>query len=203
MNVKQKIILGALELFMRYGIKSNTMDDIANHLSISKKTLYENFADKDELVVECITFRITVVQEQMLQLQKDTVDAIDELIKASAQMSNELKGMNPSVIMDMRKYYPMAWEVFHKHQKGFFMNLIKNNLERGVAQGLYRSGMDLQIVALKRMYEVEMCLSPDLFALNNFDMNKVQTEIMDLFMHGISTLKGHKLINKYKKIIED
>ncbi len=203
MDQKQKIIIEAFQLFARYGIKSITMDDIARHLSISKKTLYECFEDKDELVYEAIMHKIEIIQRDMMQTQKESHDAIDELIRASDYTSKMLKGMNPSALMDMRKYHARAWEAFHNHQKGFFMTMVKDNLKRGVAQGLYREGMDLQIVALQRMYEVEMCMQPDKFPIDQFNIDKVQLQVMDLFMHGISTLKGHKLINKYKKIKEE
>jgi predicted DNA-binding protein YlxM (UPF0122 family) len=203
MSPKQKITAESFQLFASYGIKSITMDDIARHLSISKKTLYENFEDKDDLVYEAICFKIELVQADMLKTQKEASDAIDELIRASEYVSKMLKGMNPAAIMDMRKYHPKAWEAFHHHQKVFFMKMVQDNLAAGVKQGLYRQGMDLQIVALKRMYEVDMCMQPDKFPIDEFNMDKVQLQIMDLFMHGISTLKGHKLINKYKKIKEE
>ncbi|NBQ17816.1 TetR/AcrR family transcriptional regulator [bacterium] len=200
---KQKIIESSFQLFAHYGIKAITMDDIARHLGISKKTLYANFLDKDELVLGAIKWQISTITEAMLEIQTQSIDAIDELVKSSEFMSKMLKGMNPTALMDMRKFHPAAWEAFEEHQKGFFMKIVQANLKRGIEQGLYRSNIDMQIVSLKRMYEVEMCMSPERFPITQFNIDYVQVQVMDLFMHGIATLKGHKLINKYKKIKED
>ena len=179
------------------------MDDIARHIGISKKTLYANFEDKDELVLGAIKWQIGNIREAMLQMQKDSIDAVDELLKSSEFMSRMLKGMNPTALIDMKKFHSKAWEVFEEHQKGFFMKIVLTNLQRGIDEGLYRNNIDMQIVALKRMYEVEMCMSPEKFPVNQYNIDYVQLQVMDLFMHGIATLKGHKLINKYKKIKED
>ncbi len=203
MDLRTKILSEAFQQFSRYGIKSITMDDMARHLSISKKTLYEHFEDKDSLVTEAMSLRIKNLQRDILKIQKESDNAIDEMMKCTEYANREFKGVNPAAMHDMRKYHAKAWEVLQNHKLNFFKKIVEANLKSGISEGLYRDDLDLQIVILKRMYEMDMCLSPDVFPTANFSFERVQSQVMDLFLHGIATLKGHKLINKYKKIEEN
>ena len=203
METRDRILQESWHLFFAYGIKTITMDDIARHLSISKKTLYEHFEDKDALVTAVFKAFIEKIQQEVTAFKTTCKDAIEELIKGSEYMGTVMKNVNPATFVDLRKHYPNAWTLFHENHKGFMINSIRENLERGIAQGLYRQGLDLNIVALSRLFEIEMCMDPEKFPQRQFNIDKVQLTTMDIFMHGISTLKGHKLINKYKKIYED
>jgi AcrR family transcriptional regulator len=203
METRERILQESWHLFFAYGIKSITMDDIARHLSISKKTLYEHFDDKDALVTAVFKAFVEKVQQDVTAFKLNCNDAVEELIKGSELMGSVMKNVNPTTFVDLRKHYPNAWQLFHENHKIFMINTIKENLERGIEQGLYRKGLDINIVAFSRLFEIEMCMDPEKFPQRQFNIDKVQLTSMDIFMHGISTLKGHKLINKYKKIHED
>jgi AcrR family transcriptional regulator len=203
MEARDRILQESWHLFFAYGIKSITMDDIARHLSISKKTLYEHFEDKDALVTAVFKAFVDKVQQDVIAFKTSCKDAVEELIKGSEYMGSMMKSVNPATFVDLRKHYPAAWQLFHENHKVFMIDTIRENLERGIEQGLYRQGLDLNIVALSRLFEIEMCMDPEKFPQRQFNIDKVQLTSMDIFMHGISTLKGHKLINKYKKIHED
>lgn len=203
METRERILQESWHLFFAYGIKSITMDDIARHLSISKKTLYEHFDDKDALVTAVFKAFVEKVQADVTAFKLNCKDAVEELIKGSEMMGSVMKNVNPTTFVDLRKHYPNAWQLFHENHKVFMINTIKENLERGIEQGLYRKGLDINIVAFSRLFEIEMCMDPEKFPQRQFNIDKVQLTSMDIFMHGISTLKGHKLINKYKKIHED
>ena len=83
------------------------------------------------------------------------------------------------------------------------MAMVEGNLHKGVEQGLYRKDMNIPIIARLRIEEIEMGFHPNVFPPDKFNFAKVQMEVFNHFMHGITTIKGHKLINKYKQITEE
>ena len=198
-----RIIESATELFFRYGIKSITMDDVAKHLAMSKKTLYHHFSDKHEMVLKCFQHDL-VNRECMLKSASDkATDAVGELIFMMKQMEHMYSIINPNLFYDIQKSYPSVWKLFREFKEKKIMASVEANLHKGVEQGLYRKDMNIRVVARLRLEEVEMGLNPQLFPPDKFNLAKVQMELFNHFMHGISTLKGHKLINKYKQITEE
>jgi AcrR family transcriptional regulator len=202
-EAKQKIIQASYHLFHRLGIRSITMDDIARELGMSKKTLYQHFADKDEIVKEAIQAHINVIQKTMIDVKKQSKDAIHEMMLSSERMCELIRGMNPAAFNDMKKYYPDAMKLFDEHQQKFFYNVLVENIKWGIEQGIFRNDIDIEIAAYKRMLEVETGCMPDKFPIKKFNIEYIQVNLLDQFMHGICTLKGHKLINKYKNIDEN
>jgi AcrR family transcriptional regulator len=179
------------------------MDDIARELGMSKKTLYLHFVDKDEIVREAIQAHIKLIQQTMIEVKNQSKDAIHEIIMSSESMSEFIRGMNPATFNDMKKYHPDAMKLFEMHQQKFFYSFLETNIKWGIAEGLYRADIDIEITAYKRMHEVESGCSPELFPIKKYKVEYVQINLLDQFMHGICTLKGHKLINKYKNIEEN
>ena len=112
-------------LFMQYGLKSVSMDDIASKLGISKKTIYQFFSDKEQLVIRVITGILKKNQETCDFDRKRASDAIHEIFLAMQQMAELFHHMNPSVLFDMHKYYPEAYKVFLKHKNNYLYNVIK------------------------------------------------------------------------------
>jgi AcrR family transcriptional regulator len=179
------------------------MDDIARELGMSKKTLYLHFVDKDEIVREAIQAHIKLIQQTMIEVKNQSKDAIHEIIMSSESMSEFIRGMNPATFNDMKKYHPDAMKIFETHQQKFFYSFLETNIKWGIAEGLYRADIDIEITAYKRMHEVESGCNPELFPIKKYKVEYVQINLLDQFMHGICTLKGHKLINKYKNIEEN
>jgi len=202
-DTKHKILHSSYHLFHKLGIRSITMDDIARELGMSKKTLYQHFSDKDEIVKEAIKIHISIIQKTMMDVKKEAKDAVHEIMTTSERMCEFIRGMNPAAFNDMKKYYPEAMKIFQEHQQTFFVKLLTDNLKWGIKEGLYRDDIDLELTAYKRMHEVEMGCSSDFFPIKKFNIEYIQVNLLDQFLHGVCTLKGHKLINKYKKIEEN
>ncbi|MEN9521812.1 MAG: hypothetical protein RL065_189 [Bacteroidota bacterium] len=202
-EIKLKIIQASYQLFHRLGIRSITMDDIARELGMSKKTLYQHFADKDEIVKQAIQAHILLIQRTMNEVKKQSKDAIQEIMMTSERMSEFIRGMNPTAFHDMKKYYPEAMKIFEEHQQKYFYSVLESNIKWGIAEGLYRKDIDIEITAYKRMHEVESGCNPEIFPIKKFNIETIQKCLLDQFMHSICTLKGHKLINKYKNIDEN
>lgn len=197
--IKDRIRLKAHELIMQYGIRSVSMDDIANSLGMSKKTIYQYYTDKDSLIEEVVVFFLQVNQGQCNYDVKQAKDAIHEIFLARDMMAEMLRAMNPSLLFDLQKYHPKAYEHFQKHKNDFIFNTIRNNLQRGISEGLYREDLKIDLVARFRVDSMLLPFVPEFQSHTRLPLAKVQEEVLEIFLYGLVTLKGHKLIAKYKQ----
>lgn len=198
-DADERIIQSVTELFFRFGVKSITMDDVAKHLSISKKTLYKHFIDKNEMVFKCCNYDLEKRKAEFDTISKHAEDAVQELLLMMANMERMLGSMNPSLLFDVRKYYPQAWERYVDFKENHMFSKIMDNLQRGMASGIYREDLDTKVLARLRLEEVEMGFNPELFPHVRFNVKNVQLALFDHFLHGITTPKGQKLIQRYKQ----
>ena len=202
MDNREKILFAAYELFFRYGIKSVTMDDIAKHLSISKKTIYLSFQDKDEVVHTLMEQVLLKDQADFITIAKNTSNVVEEVFVMMKKMNGILNTINPNIFYDLKKYHPKTWSLFHKFRMEFVVNCVVVSLEKGKKDGLVRLDINSNILAKLRGEEIEMGFNPAVFPIDKFKILDVQIAFVEHFLYGICTLKGHKLINKYKKIDE-
>jgi AcrR family transcriptional regulator len=198
-----RILDGAGELFLQAGIKSVTMDDIAKHLGMSKKTIYQFFKDKNELVIALIKKRLQDDQDQMDELLEKSSNVIEGMISLMKCSEDIFSRANPIVIHDMQKYHPEAWKEFQKFKSGVIVRSMEELLTKGIKQGYVRPDIDVKVMARLRMMQVEMGFNTAVFPANEFNLWKVQREFMEHFNYGICTMKGFKLLNEYKNIYED
>jgi AcrR family transcriptional regulator len=203
MEPKDSILKGALEMFLRYGIKSITMDDISRSLSVSKKTIYLYYEDKDALVCAAVKSFTDAQKDSFDKIREDSKNALEELIKCSDYMRSNVCNINPALLYDVKKYHPKAWSIYLDYRREFVEKSIENTLIRGISDGLFRSNIDTKILARLRIETVEMGFNSEIFQLSEFETPKVQMEFFEHFTFGICTIKGHKLLNKYKQIHEE
>ncbi|MBY0425511.1 MAG: TetR/AcrR family transcriptional regulator, partial [Cytophagales bacterium] len=130
-------------------------------------------------------------------------DAIDEMMKTTDYMKNKVCNINPALLFDLKKYHFNAWNLFQLFKNSFVIKHIEATLKKGVAQGYFRPDIDVKVLSKLRMEEVEMGFNPAIFNQEEFSIPKVQLQLLEHFMYGICTLKGHKKINEYKQIIEE
>jgi len=203
MSIEQRILLGAKELFYKFGIRSITMDDVAKHLAISKKTIYHYFHDKNEIVMKCCDHDLKDRECVFKHITDNSTDAIGQIMQLMKHMGSMFSQMNPNLFYDMQKYHPSVWKMFKDFKEKNVMEMIEQNLVRGIEQGLYRKDINIAVIARLRIEEVEMAMNPAIYPPDKFNLAQVHVELMDHFLHGITTLKGHRLINKYKQIEEE
>ncbi|HEY0030079.1 MAG TPA: TetR/AcrR family transcriptional regulator [Bacteroidia bacterium] len=203
MEPRDRILQGAEELFFKYGIKSITMDDIAKHLAISKKTIYQFFADKNELVEILMATKLKEDECEFRQIQEESDNVVVEVFNMMKYMGIMFSKVNPNIFYDLQKYHPNAWKLFKIFKEDCMAKMIESSIERGVKEGLVRPDLNAKIIARLRIEEVEMGLNSEIFPPDKFKMLDVQLTMIDHFLHGICTLKGHKLINKYKQVTEE
>jgi TetR/AcrR family transcriptional regulator, cholesterol catabolism regulator len=196
-QLKARILEKSQELFFRYGIKAVTMDEIARELGISKKTIYQHFSDKDAIVNECVKAHFEQERHDSEKMQAEAPDPIAEVVMGSEMMRQMLTNMNPSMFLDLKRYYPTAWQMFIDFKNGFILNIIRQNLLKGIDSGLYRTDLNVEILARLRNEEVEMGFDPQVFPNNKFNVLETQLSLLDHFLRGIMTTEGLKLYEKY------
>jgi AcrR family transcriptional regulator len=203
MEVKDKISKESFQLFCRRGIKSVSMDDIAAHLSMSKKTIYKWFQNKDQVVDAALRVYLLDINVDCSQISTQASNAIEELFTIMQMIRQKMAGVHPVVFYDLQKYHPEAFKVWTTFKNEVLLQQILANLRKGVAEGFYRSDFDLEIIARLRLLQVEHAFNPDFFPPEKFNLQQVQLTILEHFMLGIATIKGHRLINTLKQVTEE
>jgi len=203
MSQIERIIEGSEELFLTAGIKSVTMDDIAAHLGMSKKTIYQFFKDKNELVIALVKKKLQEDEEQMNAIISQSGNVIEEMINMMKCSEDIFSRINPIVIHDMQKYHPDAWKQFQNFKSGVIVQTLEQLLSKGIKQGYIRPDIDVKVLAIMRVNQVELGFNTHVFPLAGFNTWKVQQQLLEHFNYGICTLKGYKLLNQYKNIVEE
>lgn len=198
MEPKERILQKADELFNRYGIRSVSMDDIAAQLGMSKKTLYQYYADKDELVTGVFTTIMENNKAGCLEGREVSENALHEVFLSFDRVQEMFANMNPAVLFDMEKYHPICFKKFKEYKNGFMYQMIKSNIERGVVEGIYREDIDIDIVTRYRIHSIMMSFNPEMFPNNRTHLLHIEQQLLEVFLNGIATHKGQKLIQKYK-----
>lgn len=205
MNEELKnILLRVRELYMKYGIKSITMDDVSNELGISKKTLYQYVTDKDDLVGKFIDNEILLRQQEICKCFRVGYNAIEELFEISIFMNKLMKGQNPVTDHDLKKYYPHHYQKTIKTRREGIYSYILLNLKKGKKEELYREEMNEEIIAKLYLSRVENIHLNDLFSVEEFTSMKLFMELLTYHVRGIATQKGIKELEKnIEKILSD
>ena len=197
-EIRDRILKGAEELFFSYGIRSITMDDIARHLSVSKKTLYRFFEDKDQIVRTLTQVDVQKDIRCMKEIAAVAKDPIDEILQAMNFIMVEFAKFHPSLLYDLQKYHPEAWNDFRRLQEEHMLSAVIVNLKKGIRQGLYRNDINISILARLRLEQLALAANPQIYPPEKFDLKKVEVELLRHFLHGILTLKGLKLLEQYE-----
>jgi TetR/AcrR family transcriptional regulator, cholesterol catabolism regulator len=198
MEVKERILEKAHELFNRYGLRSVSMDDIAAQLGMSKKTVYQYYADKDELVNAVFGRMLETNKAKCITCSMKGENAIHEIFMSFEMVEELLANMNPSVLFDMQKYHPSAFKKFLDFKNNFLYKMISENLISGISDELYREDIDIDILTRYRLHTVMLSLDPDVFPSNKYKLVHIEQQLLEHFLYGLATAKGQKLIQKYK-----
>ena len=202
MEMKERIQRKAEELFRLYGIRSVTMDEIASHLGISKKTIYHSFADKEEVVRAVFDAMLSENKSCCLEGRNSALNPVHEIFLAFDQMQIMMDNMNPSILFDLEKYHPEVFKKFHEYKYSFLYDLIRKNLEWGIQDGIYREDINLDILTRFRIESAMMPFNPQTFPDNKKNFMLIQRVIIEHFLYGVASAKGIKLIEKYKHKIQ-
>lgn len=188
--MKDKIVQKSVDLFLNLGFKSVTMDDIANEMGISKKTIYQHFQNKTKLVeATAMTIFENIAHgiDCICELDKNPIEEIYE-IKRFVML--HLKDEKSSPQYQLQKYYPKIFTTLKRKQIEKMLGCVTRNLERGVAQGLYRDSIDINFVARLYFNSMLSLKDQDIFPRENFSMPMLMNNYLEYHLRGICSSKG-------------
>ena len=182
------------EMFLRFGIKSLTMDDVARELGISKKTLYQFVENKDDLVFKVVQQHVEDEKIRSECFQQDAPDAIEEILTVIRHVQAEMQRIKSNILFDMQKYHREAWNAMREYQRGHLHRMVRENLERGIREGLYRTDFNVDIIARLQVAESFMMLDEDWFPRPPYSLEVLFRECLLYYLHGIASEKGRQLL---------
>ena len=193
--MKKKILEKATDMFLHLGFKSVTMDDLANEMGISKKTIYAHFENKTKLVEEStrqLFCSISLGIDHICTLQKNP---IEELYEVKKFVMLNLKNEKSSPQHQLQKYYPKIYKNLHQKKYEIMQECVVKNIKKGIEQGLYRENLNIDFIA-RIYFSGGSCLRDnDLFPQDKFPMTSLMDEYLEYHLRGIATPKGRKVLN--------
>lgn len=199
-STEQKVLAKAVEFFMKYGIKSVSMDDIARGLGMSKKTLYNVVDSKAELINAALLYHLEYEKAFVNKAREEAADAVEEMITISRFILNILRQHKPSLVYEVQKYYPDVWDKIESFNQEFIGQFVLENIEAGIEEGYYRD--NIHAVIMQRLYVTRLKVLVDLevFPIDEFPRAQLYEEFITHHMRGIMTPKG---IKRFEKILEE
>lgn len=181
---------------MNLGVRSVTMSDLAKGVGISKKTLYQHFENKADLVHQTVQLHLKQEKEFISGIIEDEKNAILEIVEIGRFVSTMIRKTNPTIVLDMQKFYPQSWQLLDAH-KQFIGFVILRNLEKGKQQGLYRMAILSPIIARLYVSKLDRIIDSSLFPSHEFQTADVYIESLKYHIHGVATPKGIDFFNQY------
>jgi len=197
MSVKQNILSAAQELFFSKGIKRVTVDEIVSKLKISKKTFYEHFKNKDEVVYELVKQHLEIHKEKIKEITKKSDNIIEQTLSIVTCSSEMMKSINPILFEDLKIFYPKVWKYIEEFKRKFIMEILIKELEKGQKKGLIRKNINVKLMAYLRLLQINLLFETDVLEKFNITFDELQKQLTTHFLYGISTEKGIKILEKY------
>ncbi len=197
--MKEKILNTSNELFLTYGFKSVTMDDIAEKLAISKKTIYTYYKTKSDLVRACVLEIFNEVSNGIDCICSIEKNPINELFEVKNFILNHLKHEKSSPLFQLKKHYNKFFQELQKKQFEVMSECVQENLNRGIKDGIYRKEIDVDFISRIYFSGVTMIKDIELFPKGIENMQALQTEYLEYHLRAIATKKGIKILEKALK----
>ena len=196
-EMEERILEHATKKFMQFGVRTVTMDDIARELGISKKTIYQAFETKADLVYAISELHFEEEKRAFDEIEASSKNAVDGLVKVARWSFEMFRHMSPNLVIEMQKYYPKAWGVFLDFRIDYILQKIRENLIRGIQEGFYRKDLQVEIVARLRLSQIDSSIREEYFPVREFPPVDVQMEMFELFVRGIVSDAGQQLLDTY------
>ena len=178
------------KLYHRYGIKSVTMDDVAKHLCISKKTLYEDFTDKEDLVRNVVLMDFNNRERFFEEIKSKNLNAIEELFEVYRMINSMFRDYNSSMEYDIHKYYPDLYSKVKLLRRKKMYDTLHGNMNKGKKEGLYRKELNTSIIARLHVFKVENMFDNEIFTMEELSSVKVFNEVFVYHIQGIMSATG-------------
>ncbi|MCH5327757.1 MAG: TetR/AcrR family transcriptional regulator [Coprobacter sp.] len=195
-ELRERIVGTASVLFERNGIKSVTMDAIAGQMGISKRTLYETFRDKDELLMECFVYQHRETEAETDRIVKTSSNSMEILLRVFFYMLRKLRTTNRNFYSDMKKYHASISVMFEDDRREHLRNAARL-MEQGKEEGLIRADLKLEIVSMLLKAQFEIWRNTDDFDTSRYSFVEIFETIFMNFFRGIATAKGAAFIEEF------
>ncbi|GHT06461.1 TetR family transcriptional regulator [Bacteroidia bacterium] len=172
-----------------------TMSDIANHMGISKRTLYEQFQDKEELLEACLTAHNQLACDEIRRIAESSEDLITIMMRMYARQLNDTHQVSKTFVYDLKKYYRRIYlqmEQSHGERLDIFMPLF----QRGIDEGLIRNDIHLEVCLWLMKSQFRSLMLDDFMPTDRISVSEFARVIILNFVRGIATIKGYKLIDE-------
>ncbi len=193
--MREKILHKATELFLNLGFKSVTMDDLAQEMGISKKTIYSHFKNKTKLVEATTSNLFCSISTGIEQIRGLHKNPIEELYEIKKFVMVHLKNEKSSPQHQLQKYYPKIYETMHSGQFDLMQDCIEDNLQRGIDQGIYRDNLSIDFISRIYFSGVTSTKNQKLFPMHKFAVASLMEEYLEYHLRGIVTPKGRNILN--------
>jgi AcrR family transcriptional regulator len=199
--VRELILKTALEQFSRFGIKEVKMDDIASTLSISKRTIYEQFNDKEQLLLESLKLHNKIIHNEGKQIVRNASHTLEIILKLYDKYIDIISGINKKFFTDLKKYPEICKRKRHSEEQNDKRFLAW--IEEGRKQGWFREDANLEIFSyilrqnLETIFTAKMDSEEN--ALSKFPPQELGRTLIIFYLRGISTPKGEEIIEAYLK----
>lgn len=203
MDYRQRIIEEAAVMFRTYGIRAVTMDMLATKMGISKRTIYEVFKDKDELLSGVLNWMTVRQKEVMEKTMKESENVIEAIYSILNKMMDHFKSMSPAFLMDMKRQHQ---NIMKNPDNVDQLPYVKNNeviIERGIKEGIFRKDIDVKIINRCMLEVAKMSNDREIFPSDHFTDSEVIKNVYINYLRGICTPKGLDLINYYENNKKD
>lgn len=188
------ILEKVLALFKRYGNRSVTMDDIARELGMSKKTLYQEFKDKDDLINRVIDYDMEQSKGFLEGVRQSDSNAVQELFIVNRRMHSVRTLYSPTFYFDLKRYYPEIYQRWIQDKRSNMYTVITENLRKGKQEGIYRADIDEHIIGRLHLARFEMLEANDIIEEHERLSKDFIQEVFIYHLHGICNEQGLKLI---------
>ncbi len=195
--MKEEIIIKASDLFLNLGFKSVTMDDLANGLGISKKTIYFHFPNKAKLVQACTLFILNAIDEGIEKIKEKELNAIVEMFEIKNFVMDHLKDEKSSPQFQLQKYYPKVYKSVQTHHFDTMQCSINDNLEKGIKEGLYRENIPVDFISKIYFLGMTSIKGSDLFPAKQFSIKEINEKYLEYHLRAIVTEKGLKTLKEF------
>jgi AcrR family transcriptional regulator len=199
MEYRQKIIEEAATMFRMYGIRAVTMDLLASKMGISKRTIYEVFRDKDEILNGVLKWMSEKQQERIEKYMNESENVIEAIFKMLDTMSDHFRKMSPAFQLDMKRMHKTILDNPEELKNIPYYSNNSEILQRGIKEGVFRDDIDVEITNKCMLEVARISNDSELFPPEDFMNKDVVRNFYVNYLRGISTPKGLELINKYEK----
>ncbi len=196
---KREILQAAWEMFSEYGIRSVSIEDICRAIGISKKTLYQYFDNKADLVESLLIHEIENVMRDVEVVKKPAKNAIQALLLVSKTICRLSMHKKPSAAFDLKKYYPDLYKKIVSIKREHAFEGIRMNMERGIKEGLYRNDLNVELVANLYVQKIEQLHEMEFSGGKKFTSDKIFEVMFENHIRGISNSKGIEVFENEKK----